>query len=180
MRRKATSRPIVASRERILNAAIDVGVDVAYVHRCFGSKERLFAEALEASAHVAEHLAGPPEALADSLAAYIFSARARRGRALDIFIRSVSSPEAAPVLRQFILDHVASPLSEKIDRPNATRIALIIALLTGVAIFRNVLRIGPMLETKGGELEELIANAIQGIIDGAERAATSGELEQAG
>lgn len=55
------------TRERILKAAIlrfsthsyeatglrdlaaDVGVDVAYVHRCFGSKEKLFREALKAS-----------------------------------------------------------------------------------------------------------------------------------
>jgi hypothetical protein len=102
-----------------------------------------------------------------------------RDRALDIFIRSVSSQEAVPVLRQFILDSVINPLSEKVDRPGDPSVALIVAVLTGVAIFRNVLRIRPMLEMEGGELEALIANAIQGLLHGADSAVSSSELEKA-
>jgi len=67
MRKKPAAQPARDTRERILEAAIrqfsrrsyeqtglrdiatDVGVDVAYVHRCFGSKENLFAEALRAA-----------------------------------------------------------------------------------------------------------------------------------
>ena len=194
---KAASRPTIGSRERILNAAIarfsrnsyertglrdiaaDVGVDVAYVHRCFGSKERLFSEALKASTHVAQHLEVPKNRLARSLAGSVFSGRARSGQALDIFIHSVSSSDAVPILRQFILDNVIDPLSEEVDGSSTTQAALIVALLAGMSIFRDVLRVRPLLEAKGGELEALVAQAIQGMIDGVGPERVPGKLERA-
>lgn len=194
---KATSRPTTGSRDRILTAAIarfsrnsyertglrdiaaDVGVDVAYVHRCFGSKERLFSEALKTSAHVAQHLEVPEDRLARSLAGSVFSGRARSGQALDIFIHSVSSSDAVPILRQFILDNVIDPLSEEVDGSSTTQAALIVALLVGVSILRDVLRVRPLLEAKGGELEALVAQTIQGMIDGVGSEGVPGKLERA-
>lgn len=192
---KATARIAVGSRDRILNAAIkrfsrnsyertslrdiaaDVGVDVAYVHRCFGSKEHLFSEAIEASAHVSELVNASKDDLAGSLASQALAGRGRRHQALGIFIHSVSSPEAVPLLRRLILDSVIDPLSEEIGGANTTQAALIAALLTGVSIFRNMLRLRPLLEVEGGELEALIAQAIQGMIDGVNQARTPGKLE---
>jgi AcrR family transcriptional regulator len=184
MRPKSTSST-VATRERILNAAIerftrtsyeqtglrdiaaDVGVDVAYVHRCFGSKKRLFAEAVRAAMKPADLLTGPADDLAGKLANHILSKRARRRPGLDILIRSLSSPEASPVVRQFLQSDFISPLAEKLDEEPTGRIALIAAFLAGVAIFRNVLRIAPLLEAEGGELESHIANTIGSISAGA-------------
>lgn len=121
MARSALARKGSATRDRILNAAIlrfarssyesvglrdiaaDAGVDVAYVHRCFGSKERLFAESLEATMEPAKLFAGPPGDIADFLAKQIFARDGGRGRntvgPLDIIIRSLSSVEASGVLR---------------------------------------------------------------------------------
>lgn len=184
--RKPQPRSTPTTRDRILSAAIerfsrrsyeqtvlrdiaaDVGVDVAYVHRCFGSKERLFGEALKASVNFAERLSGPADFIACSLTNHALSERARNGRAVDIVVRSFASPEAVPIIREFVLKGVVRPLSEKLDQPNTTRIALTFAILTGVAIFRNVLRVGPMLEPQGGALEGLVAGAIQGVIRGTE------------
>jgi Tetracyclin repressor-like, C-terminal domain len=63
-------------------------------------------------------------------------------------------------VRQFLQSDFISPLAEKLDEAPTGRIALIAAFLAGVAIFRNVLRIAPLLEAEGGELESLIANTI--------------------
>ncbi|TXH17031.1 MAG: TetR/AcrR family transcriptional regulator, partial [Gammaproteobacteria bacterium] len=97
MARSALARKGSATRDRILNAAIlrfarssyesvglrdiaaDAGVDVAYVHRCFGSKERLFAESLEATMEPAKLFAGPPGDIADFLAKQIFARDGARG-----------------------------------------------------------------------------------------------------
>jgi len=184
MRPKSTSSK-VATRDRILNAAIerfttasyeqtglrdiaaDVGVDVAYVHRCFGSKKRLFAEAVRAAMQPADLLTGPAGDLAGKLANHLLSKRGRRRPGLDILIRSLSSPEASPVVRQFLQSDFIGPLAEKLDEAPTGRIALITAFLAGVAIFRNVLRIAPLLEAEGGELESLIANTIGSISAGA-------------
>ena len=175
-----------ATRGRILNAAIlrfarssyetvglrdiaaDVGVDVAYVHRCFGSKERLFAEALEATVEPAKLFDGPAEDLAGLLAKQTFARYKGRGRntvgPLDIIIRSLSSSEASRVLREFTRDDIIRPLAEKIGQEADTRAAVITALLAGIGILRNVLRIDPLTEVEGGELEKLIAQTINGIV----------------
>jgi AcrR family transcriptional regulator len=168
MRPKSRSST-VGTRDRILNAAIerftrtsyeqtglrdiaaDVGVDVAYVHRCFGSKKRLFVAAVGAAIQPADLLTGPAGDLAGKLANHLLSKRVRRRPGLDIIVRSLSSPEASPVVRQFLQNNFISPLAEKLDEAPTGRIALITAFLAGVAIFRNVLRIAPLLETAGGD-----------------------------
>ena len=186
MTHKVAARTGGATRDRILNAAIlrfarssyetvglrdiaaDARVDVAYVHRCFGSKERLFAESLEATMEPAKLFAGPAGDIADFLAKQIFARDGGRGRntvgPLDIIIRSLSSSEASRVLREFTRDDIIRPLAEKIGQEADTRAAVITALLAGIGILRNVLRIGSLTEVEGGELEKLINQTISGII----------------
>jgi len=181
MRRKRQQS--VLTRDRILNAAIlrfsrfsyektglrdiakDADVDVSYVHRCFGSKEQLFADALAATIPL-DLLAGTAGDLSGFLAKQIFArdgASAEVG-ALDLIIRSLTSPEASRVLREFILNSFIDPLAGQLDRTPNMRIALIAALLTGVGIFRNVLRIPSLGEPQGGELEKVISRVIKGLM----------------
>ena len=186
MARSALARKGSATRDRILNAAIlrfarssyesvglrdiaaDAGVDVAYVHRCFGSKERLFAESLEATMEPAKLFAGPAGDIADFLAKQIFARDGGRGRntvgPLDIIIRSLSSVEASGVLREFTRDNIIRPLARTIGQKTDTRAAVIASLLAGIGILRNVLRIDPLTEVEGGELETLIAQIINGVL----------------
>ncbi|HNK15897.1 MAG TPA: TetR family transcriptional regulator [Nitrospira sp.] len=186
MTHKVAARTGGATRDRILNAAIlrfarssyetvglrdiaaDARVDVAYVHRCFGSKERLFAESLEATMEPAKLFAGPAGDIAGFLAKQIFARDGGRGRntvgPLGIIIRSLSSSEASRVLREFTRDDIIRPLAEKIGQEADTRAAVITALLAGIGILRNVLRIDPLTEVEGGELEKLITQTISDII----------------
>jgi AcrR family transcriptional regulator len=180
MRRRSTT-PKIPTRDRILDAAIrrfartsyeqtglrdiaaDAGVDVAYVHRCFGSKERLFAEAVRTAMEPADVLTAGADDLARKLAKHVVSTQARRAVGLDIIVRSLSSPEASRVLRQSILNDFLIPLAGKLDEA-PRRLALIVAFMAGVDIFRNVLRIPPLLERNVGELESLIASTISSIL----------------
>ena len=183
MRPKSAVQPKVTTHDRILDAAVlrfssysyertglrdiasDVGIDVSYVHRCFGSKEKLFAEALEATIQPARLLIGAAGDLPGTLAKQVFARDAARPRGevgpLDIIIRSLSSPEASPVLRDFMLNDFITPLANKLDQPAARRAALIAAFLAGVGILRNVLGVAPLLQAEGGDLESLIANALK-------------------
>lgn len=185
MGRRPAAPPAKGTRERILEAAIrqfsrrsyeqtglrdiatDVGVDVAYVHRCFGSKETLFAEALRAAIgadHVFSSSRGElPAALARQ--AFARDGKRSRGRArpLDIVVRSLTSPKAASILRDYILNDFVEPLSTKLRKPAQGRAALIAAFLAGIGILRNVLEIEPLREPGGGELEELLASVIASI-----------------
>lgn len=182
MRRKAALQSSATMRERILHAAVlrfsrhtydetglrdiaaDVGVDVAYVHRCFGSKQRLFAEAVDAAVQAEKILSGATGDLPASLTKELFPSdvakAANEVQRLDIFIRSLLSPEASKVVHESMLEDFVSPLAARLGDRTKQRAALITAFLVGVAICRNVLRIEPLVEPAGGKLEKLIRSTI--------------------
>lgn len=183
-------RPCLAkpatTRDRILNAAIhrfsthsyedtglrdiaaDVDVDVAYVHRCFGSKERLFAEAVQTAVRPERLLASSrnelPRVLTDELFASEERGRKEAG-ALDIIVRSLSSPDATRVLHEFVLKDFIQPLADKLDDPTKSRSFIIASLSVGVGILRKVLRIEPCRGAERGEFEFLIGDTIKYIAD---------------
>jgi AcrR family transcriptional regulator len=181
-----TASPKVSTRDRILDAAIlrfsrqsyeatglrdiaaDVGVDVAYVHRCFGSKERLFAAAVEATLKPELLLGGSAEDLAATLAHELFHHTEGHGphrvRPLDLVIHSLSSADASQVLREVVTRSFIEPLAAKLGHADALNASLITAFLAGTGLLRTVLGIAPLLETEGGRLEAMMAAALGGIV----------------
>ena len=75
------------------------------------------------------------------------------------------SPDAAPVLRDYLDREFVAPLSGLLERPAKKRAAHVAALIVGIGILRNVVRLEPLLEREGGPLESLVAKAIETIID---------------
>lgn len=174
-----------ATRERILKAAIlrfsthsyeetglrdlaaDVGVDMAYVHRCFGSKEKLFYEAVKAVFQTDCVFIGDTKDLPSSLAKDILVERGDSEiRPFDIIVRSFSSPDASRVLRQAMADDFIAPLRESHAHISEKRAALIGAFLAGVGIFRDVVRAAPLQGMEDGELERLITQVIADLLFG--------------
>ncbi|KPF89991.1 TetR family transcriptional regulator [Rhodopseudomonas sp. AAP120] len=186
----------ITTRDRILEAAIlrfarqsyeatglrdiaaDVDVDVAYVHRCFGSKERLFAAAVEATLKPELLLSGTAADLAATLAHELFHHAEGYGphdvRPLDIVIHSLSSADASRVLRDVVARSFIEPLAAKLGHADALNASLITALLAGTGILRTVLGIAPLQETEGGRLEAMMTAALAGIIASADVTADSG------
>ncbi|MBB4305589.1 AcrR family transcriptional regulator [Rhodobium orientis] len=173
------------TRERILKAAIlrfsthsyeqtgfrdlaaDVGVDPAYVHRCFGSKQKLFHEALKASLRPERLFVGGSDDLPSTLAREVLAeCGANEIRPLDVVIRSFSSPEASRVLSDVLMDDFIAPMVEKRGPLSKKRAALVAALLAGVGILRDVIGADPLLDGDEAETQELIAQAIENLIDG--------------
>jgi AcrR family transcriptional regulator len=173
---------VMPPKQRILDAAIqrfarysyedtglrdiaaDAEVDVAYVHRSFGSKEQLFAAALRATIKPDRLFVEGRENQEAQLVKQIFVRDRRVSRAeispLDIVIRSLTSPSAASVLRKFILEEIIRPLSRNLEDHEGIRAATTCAFLMGVGILRNVLELEPLREKAGGGLENLIAMTI--------------------
>lgn len=185
--RKKTSKPKASTRELILQAAIlrfskasyeevglrdiaaDVGVDVAYVHRCYGSKERLFAETITSLFQTRQFLQDNRVDLASAMTRRAFNRGPRTSDEVapfEVIVRSLMSPAAAPVLRDFIRKEVIDPLATKLGHSDNRRTSVIVALLVGVDILRNVLRIEPMTEREGGPLEAILEEAIALLAEG--------------
>jgi len=178
--------PRKTTRDRILEAAIlrfaqysyeetrlrdiadDVGIDAALVHRSFGSKERLFAEVVDAAFQPQHLFSTNRAALTGRLTARALEPSldqaTRLVDPLDIIIRSLLSPEAIPILRAAFMRDIVGPLAPRLDDPSRQRAALLAAFLAGIGIFRNVLRVKPLLDAADEELEPLIAGIIRTII----------------
>jgi AcrR family transcriptional regulator len=183
MERKPSLESTITARDRILSAAIlrfsrqsydttglreiaaDASVDVAYVHRCFGSKRQLFAEAVNKVMQADRVFDEPPDNLADTLTRRVFERDSTKIAddvgPLDIMVRSLSCPEAIGVLHDAILKDFVEPLSESFGAPAMRRAALIAAFLAGISIFRNVIGIEVLRETEGGELEAMVGGTLR-------------------
>lgn len=174
-----------STRERILKAAMlrfsahsyeetglrdvaaDVGVDPAYVHRCFGSKEKLFLEAVRAASRPERIFSGDADELASNLAGELLAERGENDiRSLDIIIRSFSSPAASRVLRDCLMEDFVGPLMRKRGEVSEKRAALVAAFLIGAGILRDVVRAAPLLEPDGRELEEIIVQTMEELMNG--------------
>ncbi|HVJ34862.1 MAG TPA: TetR/AcrR family transcriptional regulator [Terriglobia bacterium] len=171
-----------STRDRILQAAIlrfahhsyedaklrdiaaDVGVDVAYVHRSFGSKEQLFSEVVSAAFEPRHLITVEDGDIATKLTKRLFEPsldqRLRLIDPLDILIRSLLSPEAIPLIRSSLMNDVIEPLENQGDVAGQVQAVAMTACLVGASIFRNVLRVEAMLEEPGGELEALLKDII--------------------
>ncbi|THV32851.1 TetR family transcriptional regulator [Rhizobium rosettiformans W3] len=166
--------PEDATRDRILKAAIlrfsshsyeetglrdiasDVGVDMAYVHRSFGSKEKLFREAVKAIVRPEVWLVGEASELHVTLAKEVLAEKgANEIRSFDVLARSFSSPEASRVFRELIDEGLVKPMASKCPVVSEQRASMVAAFLAGVSILRDV--IGTPALQSGGNDRELMA-----------------------
>ena len=191
-------RPVVenTTRDRILKAAIlrfsshsyeetglrdiasDVGVDMAYVHRSFGSKEKLFREAVRAMLRPEVWLVGEASELHMTLAKDVLADKgANEIRPFDILARSFSSPEAARVFRELIDEGFVKPFASKCQLVSEPRASMIAALLAGVSILRDVIGT-PALQKSGKdhELAILISQVVEFLMNDDKECQTTATL----
>ncbi|QOG06566.1 helix-turn-helix transcriptional regulator [Aureimonas sp. OT7] len=184
---KRPSRGEGLTRHRILEAAIrrfgtrsfddvslrdiaaDVAVDVAYVHRSYGSKEKLFLEALEAASEEMNFSDLAPQDLPAYLVQRIFDQP--RGKlvaeinAFDILISSASSPHVSSFLAQRMQDEFFNPLAEKLQDRDGSRVAMMIALLLGFGVLRDFLKL-PMVTAMGdAQAEAVLTQSIRQVLN---------------
>ena len=120
---------------------------MAYVHRSFGSKEKLFYEAVKASGKPGLLFAEEGESLPSSLAKQVLS---RKGvneiGALDLVVQSFGSPAASRVLNEFLEEDFIAPLVSKLTMVPKRRAALVAAFLAGVGILKDVIKAETLLK----------------------------------
>ncbi|RWR28245.1 TetR/AcrR family transcriptional regulator [Sinirhodobacter populi] len=182
----STADPAPTTRQRILETAIrrfarssyddtglrdiaaDVGVDVAYVHRCFGSKEQLFLEVLK---RMSDHpgLAAAPR---DELPAFLARQLFERGTAsaegqpdpLLVLIRSLGVPAAAGPVGERLDSLFVAPLSEKLGEDGALRASMVMALLIGLRMMRDFLKLPQVAGADPQEAERVLTEVLAQIM----------------
>jgi AcrR family transcriptional regulator len=160
----------------IRRIASGAGVDPALVHHYFGTKERLFVEALRLPVRPSEVLPtvldGPRKTLGERLVRTFFAvwdpAASDRPSPLVALVRSAATNErAARMLRQFVGRELLGRVVRALDVEDAAiRGALVGSQLVGVAMFRYVLRLPPLANASVEDLVRALAPTIQRYLTG--------------
>jgi AcrR family transcriptional regulator len=184
-RRAAGEGP--GARERILQAARDefaergydkttmrgiaraAGVDAALVHHYFGTKDDVFAAAIEVSfepATVVPQILGQGAAgIGERLARFfigVWENPASRAPLLAIIRSALTHEAAAKVLRGFVLRHLLERVAAELDVPDPRfRAELAASHMVGIAILRYVIRVEPLASADPEEIIRIVAPTLQ-------------------
>jgi AcrR family transcriptional regulator len=185
---KATRpRNAAATREAILQSALiafadrgydgvgvreiahTAGVTAVLVNRYFGSKERLFAAAVEAMFADNGLFGGDASTLAQRLAMLVVTKGDHDGHPnapLLLLLRSAPNPRAAAILRDHIARHCEQPLKSAMRGPKrGERAAIILALIVGLQLFHKVIGNKALAEANGTSLAGDLKLMLERLID---------------
>lgn len=183
-------RNAAATRKAILDSAItaftehgydgvgvreiarDAGVTAMLVNRYFGSKEKLFAEAVDASFAPATVIVEDSASLAAAIARRLVERTDPDAEILDPFLlllRSASNPRAAEIMRAGTERHAAHRLVELLDGPDPERrAALANSLIAGFWLMRAVIRSTALTETDPADLTARLERAFDALLSPSE------------
>lgn len=158
-----------ASIRAIAGAA---GVDPALVHHFFGTKEDLFAAAMELPVDpdtiLPLVLAGPREEIGERLARMVLALWGDprlRPQFVGVIRSATTNEMGARLLREFISSKVFARVAEALDVPRLNLNAAA-SQIVGVVMLRYVLEVEPMASASEEELVALLAPTIQRYLSG--------------
>jgi AcrR family transcriptional regulator len=185
---RGRTRNAAATREAILQSALaafsrhgydgigvreiakSAGVTAVLVNRYFGSKEKLFAAAVEAAFSDTRLFRGDAAALAERLTEVVIAKTDKSADPIDpllLLLRSAPHPQAAKILRASIARHFEGPLQGRLTGAFAAeRAALILAVIAGLQLFRKVIASKALAEGSPAALHANIKSTFQRLLDG--------------
>lgn len=145
------------------------GVDPALVHHYFGSKDDLFAAAIELTMEpalvVPQIIGGGPDGIGERLARYflgIWENPASRTPLLAVIRSALTHEAAAAVLRRLILRRVLERVAADLNVPDPTfRAELAASHMIGIAILRYVVQVEPLASADPEKIIALVAPTLQ-------------------
>ncbi len=148
------------------------GVTAMLINRYFGSKEGLFAEVL-AAANQRPIIATPETLTAPDRAARISKALLKvtepGATALDgflIMLRSISNDRAVEIAKEVVESHHQKNVTQALSGPDAAqRAALLMSLVAGVQIMRQVVGLEALGRDKDEDLERLLSDLVARLVD---------------
>ncbi|WP_051338011.1 TetR family transcriptional regulator [Streptomyces flavidovirens] len=176
------------ARERILQAARDefaergydktsmrgiakaAGVDAALVHHYFGTKDDVFAAAIEISFEPATAVPavlgqGGTDGIGERLARYfigVWENPATRAPLLAVVRSALTNETAAKVLRTFVLRRLLERVAAELDVPDPTfRAELAASHMVGIAILRYVIKAEPLASADPEQIIAMVAPTLQ-------------------
>ncbi|TLQ44450.1 TetR/AcrR family transcriptional regulator [Streptomyces marianii] len=175
----ARERILEAAREEFAERGYDktsvrgiakaAGVDPALVHHYFGTKDEVFAAAIEVSfepALVVPAILGEgKDGVGERLARYfvgVWENPVSRAPLLAILRSALTHEAAAKVLRGFVLRRMLERIAADLDVPDPKfRAELAASHMIGIAILRYVVQVEPLATVDPEEIIEMVAPTLQ-------------------
>jgi AcrR family transcriptional regulator len=175
---------LVAARESFTASGYDqasirdiarrAGVDPALVHHYFGTKQELFAEAVELPvdlvAVVEAFVRGDRDRIGERIVGLMLSvwdSRTDRSPLIALIRSAVTSENAARMLREFMVSVLFVRLAEALRAPDAPlRASLAASQMMGLLIARYVVRVEPLASASAAQLVAAIGPNIQRYLTG--------------
>jgi AcrR family transcriptional regulator len=153
--------------------AARAGVDPALIHHYFGTKERLFLDAMDipfAPSEVAATIvSGPIEGIGERAVRMfltIWSDPVKRAPFLALLRSAMTSEIAAALLRQFVRRTILQRVVGQLDIPDRElRAETALSQLIGLALVRYVVKVEPLASVSDDELVALVGPVIQRYFD---------------
>lgn len=144
-------------------------MDAALVHHYFGTKDEVFAAAVEVSFEPAllipSILGGPSEDVGERLARYfigVWENPVSRAPLLAVLRSALTHEAAAKALREFVLRRLLERIAAGLDVPDpAFRAELAASHMIGIAILRYVVRAEPLASADPEKIIEMVAPTLQ-------------------
>jgi AcrR family transcriptional regulator len=153
--------------------AADAGVDAALIAHFFGSKQQLFAEAVELpfdpAALVGQVLAADRSQAGYHLATAVMGVLESDGRQqmLSLIRSAATEPEAAAAIRTVITQRVLTPMVDGLSVPDAAlRASLVSAQIVGLVMARYVVQIPPLAQLTPERVIAQLAPVLQHLLTG--------------
>ncbi|MEV7835472.1 TetR family transcriptional regulator [Streptomyces subrutilus] len=153
----------------VRGVAKTAGVDPALVHHYFGSKDDLFAAAVEASLEPAlvipDLLGADPDGIGERLARYflgVWEDPLTRTPLLAVLRSALTHEAAAAVLRRLVLRRLLERVAADLDVPDPTfRAELAASHMVGIAVLRYVVQVEPLASADPEAIIGLVAPTLQ-------------------
>ncbi|WP_327681641.1 TetR/AcrR family transcriptional regulator [Streptomyces sp. NBC_00467] len=144
-------------------------VDAALVHHYFGTKDEVFAAAIEVSFEpslvVPVILGQGTDGIGERLARFfigVWENPATRGPLLAIIRSALTHDAAATVLRGFLLRRLLEKIAGELDVPDPKfRAELAASHMIGIAILRYVIKVEPLASADPETIVEMVAPTLQ-------------------
>lgn len=155
-------------RATIRSIAAAADVDKSSVIQYFATKQNLFREAVHWDIPVAELTSDDPRETARNYASTMLTSwAADPDSPMAVLLRtSMTSEDAAEILRNHISAHSVREVASRIDSPDARlRAALASAILMGVASQKYILRMPDLVDADIEEILRLVTPILSSLID---------------
>lgn len=158
-------------RTTIRGIATNAGVDPALVVRYYGSKERLFQQAIgwpfPPEKVIEQLITGDPGQIGARLARFVVDTwEGKDGERIVALVRAAGAHnEAASALGDFLTHGIIAPAAAALDiHTTPLRAGLVSAQLLGVTLTRYVLRAGPLADATPDQLAAVLAPQLQQLL----------------